>query len=406
MAAADINALILSNEYPPSVYGGAGIHVAELTRALEPLIGLDVRTFGDHDEARPGFRVRGYPPAHALQAADERMRGAWEALSRDLSMAIEPVTADVVHCHTWYTHLAGLLIKRAYGIPLVVTVHSLEPLRPWKREQLGGGYEVSSWVERQALESADAVIAVSRGTRDDVLRLFDVDAPRLHVIHNGIDPDFYAPDAATDALERYGIEPNAPYILFVGRITRQKGIIHLVRAIRHLDPGFGVVLCAGQPDTSEIAREMETAVAEARRHRSNLVWIPEMVSRTDVRQLYSHADVFVCPSVYEPFGIINLEAMACARPVVASAVGGIPEVVVDGETGALVSVPLRADDPMTPVDPERFERDLAAAVNRLMANASFRDEMGRAGRQRAVDHFSWSSIAEQTVDLYRSLIGS
>jgi starch synthase len=349
--------------------------------------------------------VRGYPPAHELQAGDQRMRGAWGALSRDLSMAIDPVMADVVHCHTWYTHMAGLLIRHAYGIPLVVTVHSLEPLRPWKREQLGGGYDVSSWVERLALESADAVIAVSAGTRDDVLRLFSVDAARVHVIHNGIDPDFYAPDAATDALDRYGIDRETPYILFVGRITRQKGIVHLVRAIRQLDPGFGVVLCAGQPDTPEMAREMEEAVSEARTHRSNLVWIPEMVSRTDVRQLYSHAAVFVCPSVYEPFGIINLEAMACGRPVVASAVGGIPEVVVDGETGALVLVPLRPDEPMIPVDPDRFERDLAAAVNRLMADASLRESMGRAGRQRAVEHFSWSSIADQTVDLYRSLLG-
>jgi starch synthase len=406
MAAADINALILSNEYPPSLYGGAGIHVAELTRALEGRINLDIRTFGDHDESRPGLRVRGYAPAHDLHEADARMRGAWGALSRDLSMAIDPVTADVVHCHTWYTHLAGLLIRRAYGIPLVVTVHSLEPLRPWKREQLGGGYDVSSWVERLALESADAVIAVSAGTRDDIVRLFDIDSARVHVIHNGIDPDFYAPDAATDALERYGIDRQLPYILFVGRITRQKGIVHLVRAIRHLDPGFGVVLCAGQPDTPEIAREMEDAVAEARTHRPNLVWIPEMVNRPDVRQLYSHAAVFVCPSVYEPFGIINLEAMACARPVVASAVGGIPEVVVDGETGALVPVPLRPDEPMSPVDPDRFERDLAAAVNRLMADASLRESMGRAGRQRAIEHFSWSSIADQTVDLYRSLLGS
>jgi alpha-maltose-1-phosphate synthase len=406
MDAADITALILTNEYPPSVYGGAGIHVGELSRALASRIGLDIRTFGEHNQALPGMRVKGYPPAHDLLEADARMRGAWAALSRDLAMAIDPVEADVVHCHTWYTHLAGLLISRAYGMPLVVTVHSLEPLRPWKREQLGGGYDVSSWVERLALESADAVIAVSAGTRDDILRLFDVDPARVHVIHNGIDPDFYAPDAATDALERYGIGRQLPYILFVGRVTRQKGIVHLVRAIRHLDPGFGVVLCAGQPDTPEIAREMEDAVAEARTHRSNLVWIPEMVSRPDVRQLYSHAAVFVCPSVYEPFGIINLEAMACGRPVVASAVGGIPEVVADGETGSLVSVPLRPDEPMSPVDPDRFEHDLAAAVNRLMADAPLRERMGRAGRQRAMEHFSWSSIADQTVDLYRSLLRS
>jgi glycogen synthase len=260
-------------------------------------------------------------------------------------------------------------------------------------------------VERTALETADAVIAVSQGTRDDVLRLFDVAPERVHVIHNGIDADFYAPDPATDALARYGVDPERPYVLFVGRITRQKGIVHLVRALRHLDPGFGVVLCAGQPDTPEIAAEMEAGVAEARRHRSNLVWIPEMVSRPDVRQLYSHAALFVCPSVYEPFGIINLEAMACQTPVVASAVGGIPEVVVDGETGVLVPLELAADDPMSPADHDRYARDLAEAVNGLMADPERRARMGEAGRRRAVAEFSWSAIADQTVALYRSLAG-
>ena len=404
MATADLTALVLTNEYPPSVYGGAGIHVGELTRALHERIGLDIRTFGDHDTDEPHFRVRGYPAAHDLAPAEERMRGAWAALSRDLAMAVDPVAADVVHCHTWYTHLAGMLVRQAYDIPLAVTVHSLEPLRPWKREQLGGGYNVSTWVERQALESADAVIAVSQGTRADVLRLFTVAEERIHVIHNGIDAEFWQPDRATDVLERYGVDPSTPFVLFVGRITRQKGIVHLVRAIRRLDPGFGVVLCAGQPDTAEIAREMEEGVEAARTHRPGVTWIPEMLSRRDVRQLYSQAALFVCPSVYEPFGIINLEAMACERPVVASAVGGIPEVVVDGETGILVPVDLRRDDPMTPVDPARFEADLADAVNRLMADASLRERMGRAGRERAVARFSWSAIAEQTVALYETLI--
>ena len=404
MRAADLTALILTNEYPPSVYGGAGIHVGELTRALSTRIGLDIRTFGDHDEQQPGLRVRGYAPAHDLDAADERMRAAWSAFSRDLAMAADPVRADLVHAHTWYTHLAALLVRRAYGIPLVVTVHSLEPLRPWKREQLGGGYDLSTWVEREALEAAAAVIAVSQGTRDDVLRLFDVSPERVHVIHNGIDSGFFTPDTAHDALDRFGVDPAQPYVLFVGRITRQKGIVHLVRAIEHLDPGFGVVLCAGQPDTPQIAREMEEAVETARTHRSNLVWIPEMLSRSDVRQFYSHAALFVCPSVYEPFGIINLEAMACGRPVVASAVGGIPEVVVEGVTGLLVPVALRADDPMTPVDAQAFERDLAAAVNRLMADAELRERMGRAGRERAVAEFSWETIADRTVELYRSLL--
>jgi alpha-maltose-1-phosphate synthase len=398
-------ALLLTNEYPPTVYGGAGIHVGELASQLRERIALDIRTFGEHAESESGYRVRGFGVAHELGSADPRMRGAWAALSRDLAMAIEPVDARIVHCHTWYVHLAGLLVRRAYGIPLAITVHSLEPLRPWKREQLAGGYDVSTWMERTALESADAVIAVSQGTRDDVLRLFDVAGERVHVIHNGIDAEFYAPDPATDALERHGVDPSVPYVLFVGRITRQKGIVYLVRALRHLEPGIGVVLCAGQPDTPEIAGEMEEGVAAARKHRANLVWIPEMVSRTDVRQLYSHAALFVCPSVYEPFGIINLEAMACQTPVVASAVGGIPEVVVDGETGALVPLELAADDPMSPADPDRYARDLAAAVNRLMADPELRARMGAAGRRRAQERFSWSSIADQTVALYRSLAG-
>jgi glycogen synthase len=399
-----VRALILTNEYPPEIYGGAGVHVAELTRHLRELIALDVRTFGTRSEESAGWRVRGYPPAHDLTSIPERLRPTLAALSRDLGMLADPVDADIVHVHTWYTHLAGILVSLAYGVPLVLTVHSLEPLRPWKREQLGGGYDVSSWAERTAIESAHAVIAVSEGTRQDVLRLFDVAPERVHVIHNGIDADFYRPVAETDALARHGIDPSVPYLLFLGRITRQKGIVHLVRAIRHLGPGIGVVLCAGQPDTPAIAREIEEGVRAAQAARPNVVWIGEMVSREEARQLYSHAAVFCCPSVYEPFGIINLEAAACQTPVVASAVGGIPEVVVDGETGLLVPVELSLDDPMSPVDPERFERNLAGAINALMSDASTREVMGRAGRRRAVEHFSWGAIARQTVDLYRTLV--
>ncbi|HEX2765050.1 MAG TPA: glycogen synthase [Candidatus Limnocylindria bacterium] len=397
-----MRALILTNEFPPDIYGGAGVHVAELTRHLHGLVELDIRTFGSATADEPAWRVRGYPAAHDLSTADERLRPMLGALSRDIGMIADPVDADVVHVHTWYTHLAGLLVRLAYGIPLVLTVHSLEPLRPWKREQLGGGYDVSAWVERTAIQTADAVIAVSQGTRDDVLRLFDVDPARVHVIYNGIDADFYRPDPATDALEKYGIDPAVPYVLFVGRITRQKGIVHLVRAIRHLDPGIGVVLCAGQPDTPEIAREMAEGVRAAQAERPNVVWIEAMLPREEVRQLYSHAAVFCCPSVYEPFGIINLEAAACETPVVASAVGGIPEVVVDGETGLLVPVELSVDDPMAPVDPDRFERNLAGAINALMADPATREVMGRAGRRRAVERFGWEAIAAQTADLYRT----
>jgi glycogen synthase len=398
-----LRALILTNEYPPNVYGGAGVHVEYLTRELAKLIDVDVRTFGSQDVADGRLRVRGFPVAHDLSAAPEALRPVLGAFSRDLSFAAAGVDADVVHCHTWYTHLGGIVAKLAYGIPLVITIHSLEPLRPWKREQLGGGYDVSSWVERTAIEMADAVIAVSQETRADVLRLFDVAEERVTVIHNGIDTDEYQPQKATDALDRFGIDRSVPYVLFVGRITRQKGIVHLVRAIRHLDPRVGVVLCAGAPDTTEIAAEMETGVAEARAAHPNVVWIPEMVDKPTVRQLYSHAAVFCCPSVYEPFGIINLEAMACETAVVASAIGGIPEVVVDGETGVLVPFEAAGDGSFEPHDPDRYERDLAAAMNALMADPPRREAMGRAGRQRAVEHFGWDAIARRTVGLYRSL---
>lgn len=401
-----MKALLLTNEYPPNVYGGAGMHVAELTRQLRPLISLEVRTFGEQHEEAPGWLVRGYPAsAQGGGAGDERLRPAWDAFARSIAMAADPTDADLVHCHTWYTHLGGLLVQKANAIPLVITVHSLEPLRPWKREQLGGGYGLSSWVERTALESAEAVIAVSEGTRVDVLRHFAVEPERVHIIHNGIDANFFTPDPAIDALERHGIEPGRPFVLFVGRITRQKGIVHLVRAIRLLDPEIGVVLAAGQPDTPELAAEVEAGVSAAQRERANVVWIPEMLSREEIRQLYSHAAIFVCPSVYEPFGITNLEAMACERPVVATAVGGIPEVVVDGETGVLVPVEFSPDEPMNPAEPDRLAADLAAAINGLMADPVLRARMGTAGRRRAIERFSWSSIAAQTAALYDRVRG-
>lgn len=402
-----MEALILTNEYPPNVYGGAGVHVEYLTRELAKLMRVDVRTFGDQDQESDSLRVRGFPPAHDLSDAPEWLRPVIGAFSRNLSWAAEPVTADVVHCHTWYAQFGGIVIKQAYGLPLVITTHSLEPLRPWKREQLQGGYDLSAWVERTAIQMADAVIAVSKGTRDDVLRLFDIAPERVHVIHNGIDTDDYAPTEETEALDRFGVDKTKPYVLFVGRITRQKGIIHLVRAIKHLDTDMQVVLCAGAPDTPEIGDEMEAAVAAVTSDHPNVVWIPETVDKPNIRQLYSHATVFCCPSVYEPFGIINLEAMACETAVVASAVGGIPEVVVDGETGILVPFEaLAGDDTFRPRDPQRFEQDLARAITELMADPKRADEMGRAGRRRAVEHFSWTSIAKQTAELYESLIAA
>jgi glycogen synthase len=309
-----------------------------------------------------------------------------------------------VHLHTWYTHLAGIMAKLNYGIPMVLTVHSLEPLRPWKREQLGGGYDFSCWVEKTAIEMADAVIAVSHETKLDVLRLFDVPENRVHIIYNGIDLDEYHKVSGTGALRKYGVDPAIPYVLFVGRITRQKGIIHLVNAIKHFAPGFQVVLCAGAPDTPEIGAEMKAAVAAAQAIRPGIVWIDKMVSVAEKIELYSQASVFCCPSIYEPFGIINLEAMACEVPVVASAVGGIKEVVLPGETGWLVPLAQMDESPFEAKHPEVFSRDLAVRINELMADAAMRTAFGRAGRARAEELFGWGAIARQVEALYGTLV--
>jgi glycogen synthase len=395
--------LMLTNEFPPSVYGGAGIHVEELTAALRGRIELDIRTFGEQRHDEPGYRVRGYPAPIDVGEAPEPLRPVLSAFGRNLAMAADPPAADLVHCHTWYTHLGGLVIGQAYGLPLVVTVHSLEPLRPWKREQLGSGYEASAWVERQALEAADAVIAVSDASRQDIVDHFAVDSNRIHVVHNGIDATAFAPDQGREALFRHGIDPKQPYVLFVGRVTRQKGITTLVDAMPHLDPRIGVVLAAGQPDTPELAREVEAGIAEARAIAPTraIHWIPEMLDRKSVRQLYTHAAVFACPSVYEPFGITNLEAMACGVPVVATRVGGIPEVVVHGRTGLLVDVPAegRTDD-----DPA-VAQALAAAINELVADPARRTAMGEAGRERAIDQFSWGGVANRTLAVYEAVVG-
>ncbi|MEY2439884.1 MAG: hypothetical protein QOI34_1269, partial [Verrucomicrobiota bacterium] len=332
------------------------------------------------------------------------LQSVFGAVRRCTDFNTVDIDSDLVHCHTWYTHLGGILAKKNYGIPLVITVHSLEPLRPWKREQLGGGYDFSVWVEKTALEMADAVIAVSRGTKADIERLFQVDPARVPVIYNGIDLEEYRKVESHDALKRYGIDPTKPYLLFVGRITRQKGIVHLVRAIPFMDKNFQVVLCAGAPDTPEIAAEMKTAVDEAKSKRSDIIWIEEMVDKKSVIELYSHAAVFCCPSIYEPFGIINLEAMACETAVVASAVGGIKEVVVDGETGFLVPVEQMQESPFEPLHPEQFSRDLASKINVLMADPKLRERFGKAGRKRAEEKFGWSAIAQETKALYESLV--
>ena len=397
--------LLLTNEYPPSTYGGAGVHVDYLSRELAKLMQVDVRAFGDQRSDEGNLRVRGFPLDTSLFQCPKNLVSVFGAVRRCTDFNTAGTDANIVHCHTWYAHFGGILAKLNYGIPLVITIHSLEPLRPWKREQLGHGYDFSSWVEKTAIEMADAVIAVSEGTKADVMRWFNLEEKRVRIIYNGIDPDEYRPTNETDTLKQYGIDMTKPYVLFVGRIARQKGIIHLVRAIRYLEPDTQVVLCAGAPDTPEIANEMLQAVEAARTDNSHVVWIDSMVPKSAVYQLYSHAAVFCCPSIYEPFGIINLEAMACETPVVASAVGGIKEVVVDGETGFLVPIEQMQESPFEPLNPDKFSRDLASKINVLMKDAGLRQRFGEAGRKRAVEKFSWAAIAHQTKQLYEELIG-
>jgi alpha-maltose-1-phosphate synthase len=399
-----MKSLLLTNEFPPYTYGGAGVHVDYLSRELAKIMEVDVRCFGDQSEQREGIKVTGVPVDTSLYTCPKSLQGVFAAMQRCVNFNGINVDASVVHCHTWYTHLGGIMAKLNYGIPLVLTVHSLEPLRPWKREQLAGGYDFSCWVERTALLMADAVIAVSEGTRIDVLKHFPIEPDKVKIIYNGIDTNEYHKVDASPALQRYGIDPQKPYVLFVGRITRQKGIIYLVEAIRYMNPDFQVVLCAGAPDTPEIAAEMKASVESIKSTRGGVFWIDEMVNKETLIQLYSGAEVFCCPSIYEPFGIINLEAMACETAVVAADVGGIPEVVVHGETGYLVPLAQKHESPFTPLHPDDFARDLAEPVNRLMADPEKRQRFAKAGRQRAIDHFSWTSIAQQTKDLYASLI--
>ena len=395
---------LFTNEYPPYVYGGAGVHVEYLSRALSKLVPVEVRCFGDQRVDAPNLTVRGYPLwEETKRNTDPRFGGAVDAFARSLLMAKDTLDASVVHCHTWYTDMGGLLAGKLWGVPYVLTIHSLEPLRPWKVEQLGNAYHLSSWMERTAIEQASAVIAVSRETREDVLRFFAIAPEKVHVIYNGIDLAEYRKTAASDALVRYGVDPARPCVLFVGRITRQKGIIHLVNAIPQIDPQLQVVLCAGAPDTPEIGAEMEQRVAAVSADRPAVIWIREMLARPDVIQFYSHATVFCCPSVYEPFGIINLEAMACETAVVASAVGGIKEVVVPEETGLLVPLALQPGS-FDPVDPARFSADLAAAINRVARDPALQARFGQAGRRRVEQHFSWDAIAQKTLELYRSLV--
>jgi starch synthase len=427
----------MTREYPPYVYGGAGVHVEYLARELARLIEVEVHAWGLEPQPRPqhipNLEVFFDQPWDAITHGTEaKFKGALEALSLNLLQNLDLSKLDIIHTHTWYVAMAGFLAKKLYNIPFVLTTHSLEPLRAWKAEQLGTGYALSSWMELTAIESADAIIAVSNGTKADILKAYPtVDESKIHVIYNGIDLNQYQYTPDTSALTKYGVDPTKPYVLFVGRITRQKGVTHLVDAIPHLPPGTQVVLCAGAPDTPEIAAEMRDKVEAVRKQTigsqqavlelttpdgghalatgdptgtgHNIVWIEQMVTKEEAIQLYSHCAVFCCPSVYEPFGIINLEAMACGAPVVASATGGILEVVVEDQTGHLIRF---TADPTTnmPTEPARFSQDLATKITALLSRPEQAKAMGQAGRKRVEDHFSWTSIATQTHNLYQSLI--
>jgi starch synthase len=399
-----VRAGLVTREYPPYVYGGAGVHVEYLSRELAKKIQVDVHCWGDQRADNGNLHVRGAKPWDELSAGQQKFKASLEALSLNLLQLEGLSKADLVHTHTWYASMAGFWAKKLFNIPFVLTTHSLEPLRAWKAEQLGTGFAMSSWMERTAILDADAVIAVSQGTRSDILKAYpDIDSEKIHVIYNGIDLAEYQKTDDTTALQTYGVSLEHPYVLFVGRITRQKGVTHLVEAIRYLPPETQIVLCAGAPDTPEIAAEMRKKVEDAKTHNKRIIWIEKMVSKAETIQLYSHSAVFCCPSVYEPFGIINLEAMACKAPVVASATGGILEVVQDNKTGYLVPF---EQDPVTtfPSNPDTFARDLADKVYDLLANPAKAKRFGEAGRKRVEETFSWSAIADQTIALYEKLL--
>jgi len=398
---------LLTKEYPPFIYGGAGVHVNELAKVLRPLADVRVHAFGGPRE--PGTEgaddgVTGYPEIAELDSANAALR----TFGVDLEMAQGTEGTDLVHSHTWYANLAGHLSGLLHGVPHVISAHSLEPLRPWKAEQLGGGYALSSWAEKTAYEGASGIIAVSNGMREDILRSYPaIDPERVKVVHNGIDLEAWRHPQGEDAdaqaaatLQRLGIDPDRPAVVFVGRITRQKGLPHLLRACEQLPADVQVILCAGAPDTPEIKTEVEGLVARLREKRTGVVWIEEMLPRPELIAVLAASDVFVCPSVYEPLGIVNLEAMAVGLPVVGSATGGIPDVIVDGETGLLVPIEQVQDGTGTPIDPARFEADLAERLTTLVTDTEAARTMGQAARRRVEEHFAWEAIAQRTMDVY------
>ncbi len=399
---------LLTNEYPPHIYGGAGVHVEYLSQSLAALENrknsVDVYSFGDQHETRDNLGVLGLTPDFKLPSQNAKHAKLMDTLAHDLLMAGTVRDANIVHCHTWYTHFAGCMLQQLLRIPMVLTTHSLEPHRPWKVEQLGNAYHASTWLERTAYQNADGVIAVSESMKRDVMELYGVREDRIRIIPNGVSTREFRKSPNPELLRRHGIDPEKPMVLFVGRITRQKGVLHLVRAVPHFPKGTQVVLCAGMPDTPEIGAEMEALVRGLQTDGEHPVfWIPKMLPRDELASFYSHASVFVCPSVYEPFGLINLEAMACSTPVVASRVGGIPGVIVEGKTGLLVDVDAVGGDNFEPKNPAAFSRGLAEAVTSLLQNPQRRADFGSAGLKRVQDHFAWDSIAAQTLKFYEEL---
>jgi len=389
---------MLTREYPPHIYGGAGVHVTELAAVLRDKLDVRIRCF---DGPREEAKVTGYTEPEDLKAANPTLA----TMATNLYMAKDTAGADLVHSHTWYANFAGHTAALLHGIPHVISAHSLEPLRPWKAEQLGGGYRVSSFIERTAYLAADAVIAVSAGMREDVLRSYpEIDPEKVRVVHNGIDLESWRRRENPDTVRRWGIDPDQPSVVFVGRITRQKGLPYLLRAAAQLPPNVQLVLCAGAPDTPELMAEVQRLVAELRAKRDGVVWIDDMLPREDLTAILSAATTFVCPSVYEPLGIVNLEAMACGTPVVGSGTGGIPEVVTHGEVGTIVPIEQVTDGTGEPIDPHKFVSDLAAALTEMVSDPQRARELGRAARKRVEDHFSWEAIAERTIAVYESVL--